>query len=266
MIFYHIQESNDQLIILNRDDFIQILLDIWENMRARSLNCSTICNGVYMGQCNNLTFLKRSLHTGCTCWLYTDYFNMRIKKLGKCGYTCCKSASTDWHQNIIYKRKLLNDLHSNGSLAGSNCRIIKRMNKGIALFFSKLQSICTGLIINITMKNNLCAIPFCTLYFNKRCSGRHYDHGLHTVFVCRICHTLCMISSGSCDQTFASLLVGKSTDLIISSTHLICTCSLHVLWFEEDLVSSEFREITALHQLGLLGYLLNYFCRFFKTL
>ena len=35
---------------------------------------------------------------------------------------------------------------------------------------------------------------------------------------------------------------------------------------EENLVSSEFREITALHQLGLLGYLLNYFCRFFKTL
>ena len=139
MIFYHIQECNDQLIILNRDDFIQIFLDIWENMRTRSLNCSTICNGVYMGQCNNLPFLKRSLHAGCTCRLYTDYFNMRIKKLGKCGYTCCKSASTDWHQNIIYKRKLLYDFHSNRTLAGCYCRIIKRMDKCIPFFLTQLK-------------------------------------------------------------------------------------------------------------------------------
>ena len=36
MVFYHIKESNDQLIILDRDDVIQILLDIREDILART--------------------------------------------------------------------------------------------------------------------------------------------------------------------------------------------------------------------------------------
>ena len=32
MIFYHIQESNDQLIIIDGNDIVQIFLDIWEDI------------------------------------------------------------------------------------------------------------------------------------------------------------------------------------------------------------------------------------------
>ena len=50
VVFYHIKESNDQLIIVDRDDVIQILLDVREDVLARCLYCSTICNGIYLGK------------------------------------------------------------------------------------------------------------------------------------------------------------------------------------------------------------------------
>ena len=266
VILNHIKEGNDQLIILDGNDSIQVLLDIWENMGSRSLNCSTVCNGIYVRKGYNLALFQGSFHAGCSGWLNTDNFNVRIEQLGKCGNTCCKSASTDWYQDIVYKRKLLNDLHCDGSLTGCNSRIIKRMDEGIAFFLCQVQCISTGFIVNITVKDYLCAVSFGALYFNKRCGGRHYDHCFHTIFMCGIGNTLCMVSCGSCNQPFASLLIGKSTDLVISSAHLVCACSLHVLRFKKYLVSGQFREIAAFHQLGLLGYLLNNFCRFFKTL
>ena len=39
VVFYHIKESNDQLIIVDRDDVIQILLDVREDVLARCLYC-----------------------------------------------------------------------------------------------------------------------------------------------------------------------------------------------------------------------------------
>ena len=231
MVLNHVKESNDQLIILNRDDIIQILLDIRENLLSRSLYSSTISNRIYMRKSHNLPLLQRSLHTCCTSRLNTDYFDMWIQKLRKCGNTCCKSASTDRNQNIINKWKLLNDLHCNGTLSCGNCRIIERMDKGISLFLSKFQCMCTCLIIYITMQDNLCTITLCSLNLDQRSCGRHNNHCLHTIFMRSIGNTLCMISGGCCDQTFISLFIGKSADLIIGTTNLICTCTLHILRF-----------------------------------
>ena len=102
MILNHIQESHDQLIILNRDDIIQILLDIRENLLTRCLNSSTICDRIYMRKRHNLPLLQRSLHTCSPGRFHTDHLNMRIQKLSQCRNTSSKSAPTDRNQNIIH--------------------------------------------------------------------------------------------------------------------------------------------------------------------
>ena len=207
MILNHVKESNDQLIILNRDDIIQILLDIRENLLSRSLYSSTISNRIYMRKSHNLTLLQRSLHTCCTGRLNTDYFDMWIQKFRKCGNTCCKSASTDRNQDIINKWKLLNDFHCDRTLSCCNCQVIKRMDKCISLFLGKLQCMCTCLIIYIAMQNNLCTIALCSLNLDQRSSCRHNDYCLYSIFMSCISNTLRMISCRCCDQPFISLFI-----------------------------------------------------------
>ena len=240
VVFYHIKESNDQLIIIDRNDIIQIFLDIREDMLTRSLYRSTICNRIYMRKSNDFAFLHGGLHAGCSGRLYTDDLDMRVQKLGKCGNTCCQSASSDRYKDIIYKRKLLYDFHCNGSLSCRNSRIVKRMDKGISFFFCQFQSISTGLIIDISLEDDFCAVALGALYLNKRCGRRHNNDCLCTKLVCCIGNTLCMVSCGCGDQTFSSFFFRKGADLVVCATDFICAGTLHILWFKKNLVSCQF--------------------------
>ena len=240
VIFNHIQESNDQFIILNGDDPVQILLDIREDFGTGRLNSSTICNSIYMRKGNHFPFLKRCFHASCTGRLYTNHFDMGIQKLCKCGNSCSKSAASNRHKNVIYQRKFLYDLHSNGSLTCSYCQIIKGMDKSISFFFCQFQCKCTGFIIYIPMKDHLCPIAFGTLYLDQGCGGWHDDDCFYPIFMCCIGNTLSMVSCRSSDQPFASLFFRQCTDLIISTTHLICSCTLHIFRFKINLISSHF--------------------------
>ena len=208
-------------------------------MFTRSLYSSTVGDCIYMWQSNYFTLFKRCLHTCRTGRLYTNDFNMRIQKFCKCGYTCCKSASSDWNKNIIYKRKLLYDFHSNRTLAGCYCRIIKRMDKCIPFFLSKFQCISTCLIIYISFQNYVCTVTLGTFYFDQRCCCRHNDHCFCTKFMRSISNTLCMISSRCCDQTFCTLFFCKRADLIVCTANLIGSCTLHVFWLQIYFVSRE---------------------------
>ena len=194
MIFNHIQKSHDQLIIFNGNDAVQIFLKIREDMLARSLHCSTVRYGIYMRKGYNFSFFQRRFHTGCSCRLYSDHPDMRIQKLRKSGNTGSQTAAANRYKNIVYKRKLLDDLHGNGTLSGGNCRIIKGMDKRIAFLFCQLQSISAGFIIDIALQDHLCSIAFCPFHLNKRRCGRHYDDRLYPEFVSSIGNTLSVIS------------------------------------------------------------------------
>ena len=41
MVFYHIQKSHDQLIIIDGNDIVQIFLDIWEDITKEPYNFDT---------------------------------------------------------------------------------------------------------------------------------------------------------------------------------------------------------------------------------
>ena len=185
----------------------------------------------------DLTFLQRCFHAGCSCWLHADDFDMRVEEFCKGRNTGCKSAAADWDENVIYQWKLLYDLHGNGSLAGCYCRVIEWMNKCISVLICKLKCICTCFIVNISVKDNLCAITLGTFYLDQWCGGRHDDDCFYSVFMCGIGNTLCVVSCGCGNQAFISLFIGKCTDLIVCATYFVGTGALHVLRFQVNLVS-----------------------------
>ena len=119
-------------------------------------------------------------------------------------------------------------------------RIIKGMDKSISFFFCQFQCKCTGFIIYIPMKDHLCPIVFGTLYLDQGCGGWHDDDCFYPIFMCCIGNALSMVSCRSSDQPFASLFFRQCTDLIISTTHLICSCTLHIFRFKINLISSHF--------------------------
>ncbi len=71
-------------------------------------------------------------------------------------------------------------LHSDGSLTGCNGQIIERVDKGIAMLCCQLVCLCTGLIVHISVQNNLSAVALGTVYFDERCGRRHHNDSLCT--------------------------------------------------------------------------------------
>ena len=158
MVFDHIQKGHNQLVVIDRDDLINILLKIGEHMLARCLHGCPVRNGADSRKCNNMASLQRSRKARCPRRFDTDHLDVRIQHLCQRGHACCQSAATDRNQDILHKRKVLEDLHHDCPLAGCNGRIIKRMDEGIALLLRKLQRIGTGLIVHISVQNNFRSI------------------------------------------------------------------------------------------------------------
>ena len=103
------------------------------------------------------------------------------------------------------------------------------MDKGISILLCKLQSMLTGFVIYITVKNNLCSERLRAVHLDQRCGGRHYNDSLAAIGFCCIGNTLCMIAGRRRDQTLCAFFLRKSADLIIRTAHLIGAGPLHIL-------------------------------------
>src|SRR5699024_1967834 len=130
-------------------------------------------------------------------------------------YTCNQSASSYRDKDIINSRKLMNDLHGYTSLALRYIQVVERMDECVSMLFGKLVGLVTGIIINISVKNDIRSQILCSVYLDQRRNGRHNDRCLASEHLCRVGNALGMISCGSRDQSFLLFLLGQRTDLII---------------------------------------------------
>ena len=96
MIFDHIEESSDKLIIFYSQHLIDVLLCILENVVSDTFYCSTVCYGICTVQCDRLARSKCHCHTWRSSRLNTDHFNLWIQHFCKCRYTCNQSAAANW--------------------------------------------------------------------------------------------------------------------------------------------------------------------------
>ena len=194
MILHHIQKSHYQFIVFHGNDLVYILLNIWENMISRTLYCGSVGYGIYGRKCHHFAFLQGSLHTVGAGRFHANHFDVGIQQFYKSGDSCGQTASPDRNQDIIYQWKFFYNLHSNGSLTGSNCRIIKRMDKGIAVLFGQLVSMVTSLVIHISIKDYFRPIALSPFHFYQRCGSRHNNYCFYSKCFCSIGNPLGMIS------------------------------------------------------------------------
>ena len=101
VILNHIQEGDNELIVLNRDDAVHILLNIGEKLFAGTLHRRAVRNGVGARQRYNLSRLERSLHAGRIFRLDTDHMDVRVQELREGRNTARKTAAANRHQNVI---------------------------------------------------------------------------------------------------------------------------------------------------------------------
>ena len=163
-------------------------------MLSRRFYCRTVRNRVHPGQGCNFAFIHGHLQTVCSFRLHTDHLDIRIQKLCQRGNARSQSASAHRYENVIYQRKFFNNLHGDRSLSCGNCRIVKRMDKGISMLFCQLIGMSAGLVIHIPVKYHFRPIALSSLHFDQRGCGWHDDHCFCSERLCRISDTLRMIS------------------------------------------------------------------------
>ena len=101
VIFHHIEERENELFIFDGDDVVKVLTHIRENLGSWRFDRSSVSDGVYAWQGNNLARLDGTQHAGSAFRLYSDDFDVRVQKLGKSRNACGKPTATDRDENII---------------------------------------------------------------------------------------------------------------------------------------------------------------------
>ena len=266
VIFHYIQKGYDQLVIGDCDNIVQIFLNIGENLFSRRLDGCTVCNGVDRGKRRHFFILQGYLHTVGACRLYADHLDIGVQHFGQGRDSGTESASADGNENVIYERKLLYDLHGNGSLSGGHRQIIEGMDKSVTMFLGQSVRMLTGFIVDVAVKYHLSAVALGALYFHQGSRRRHDDDCFCAVSLRRVGHALGMVSGRSRNQSLCPLFIGQRADLIIGAANLVGSSHLHVLRLQIDLVSCLLAEILAVQKLCLYGNLFYYLRSFFKFL
>ena len=251
VIFHHIQECHHELLIRNGDDFIDVLLNIWENLFAWTFYRSAVCNCVHTRKLGDFAVFQGHLHAVRASRFHTDDVDLRIQKLGEGGNAGSETASSDGNQDGIDDRKLLDDFHGDGALSGRDSQIIKGMDEGVAVFRSELKSLLAGIVVDISVENNLRAVALCPFYLDQGRGCRHDNDCLAAVCLCSICDSLCVVARGCGDEPLLTVLFTHRADLIIGAADLVGAGYLHVLRLQIAAVSSLSTEIFAVDQLGV---------------
>ena len=130
VVLDHVEEGDNQLIVLNRDNAVQVLLNVGENLLAGALHRSAVRNRVSTRQCHNLARRERSLHASRILRLHADHMDVRIQQFRESRDAAREAAAADRHENVIDCRQLFHDFHRDAALAGCDRQVVKRMHKG----------------------------------------------------------------------------------------------------------------------------------------
>ena len=138
------------------------------------------------------------------------------------------------------------------------------MDEGIPFFLGQFCSILTGIVVHISIQNDFRTIALGPVHLDQRRHRRHNDRCLAAECICRISHTLGMVSGGGRDQPPAPLFFGKRADLVVGAPQLISSGVLHIFRFQVHPSACHFTQIITVYQLGGTGDPLHHFRGIFK--
>ena len=173
--------------------------------------------------------------------------------LCKGGDTGGESAAPDGDEDDVNQRELFIDLHGDGSLAGCDSRIIKGMDKGIAVLFCKLERVPAGLVVHVAVQDDLGTQGLGAVHLDERRRGRHDDHGLAAVAFRCVGDTLGVVSGRGGDQALCPCLVRKRAYFVIGAADLVGTGALHILRLEIYLRTGQITVIVGLDEIRGAG-------------
>ena len=229
MVLYHIEKSADQFIIFHRQNTVNVLLGVWEDGFSYALYCSSVCDRIGAIQRYRPSGLDSRRHAGRRCRLHADHLDLWIQHLCQSRHAGDESAAADWYQYVIHRRKFLHDLHSDGSLAGSDIQVVKRMDERIAVLLCQPDRMRAGIIIDIAVKHDICPVTLGTVHFDQRRDRGHNDGCLASKLLGSVCHALGMVACGCGNQPLLPFFLAHCTDLVICPAHLVCPGILHIL-------------------------------------
>ena len=129
MAFHHVEERDDELIVLDRDDVVEVFLDVGEDLVARLLNRRAVGDRGDVGQLDDVARLERRLHAGGPGRFDADDLDAGVEQLRQGGNARGQPAASDGNEDDVDQRQLLHDLHGDGSLAGCDDGSLKGVDE-----------------------------------------------------------------------------------------------------------------------------------------
>ena len=138
------------------------------------------------------------------------------------------------------------------------------MDKRKALLLRKLQRVLACLVIDISIQDDPCAVAFCAVYLDQGRRCRHDNRSRDPIDFSSVGHALRMVPRRCGDKPLCTFFLTQSTNLVISTPHLVGPGILHILRFQVHLVPRLLRKILTINQVCRQNYLFYLICGFLK--
>ena len=207
VVLHHVEERHDELLVFDRDDPVEVSLEIGEDLVARLLHGGAVGDGAHMRQFHDMPRLERGLHACGPRRFYADHLYVRIQKLGHGRYSRGEPAAADGHQDVVDKRQLLHDFHRDGALAGRDAQVVEGVHEGELALLGQLERAGVGLVVHVACEHDLSSERFGALHLDIGGRCGHDDGGGHAVALRRVGHALRVVAGRRGDEAALALVV-----------------------------------------------------------
>ena len=132
LFFDQRQDGRGDLVLGDQGDVVHIFVHQFKGVDPRLLDSDAVGNGGHAGQALDLSRLYRIVHAGRACRLDAVDLGTGIHGLDGAGDARDQTAAANGHDDGIHIVQLVEDLQTDGALAGDHVLVVKGVDKGVA--------------------------------------------------------------------------------------------------------------------------------------
>ena len=169
--------------------------------------------------------------------MHANDFDLGAHRFDVVGHPRNQAAAANSHKHRMQRPLVLaQHFHGNRALAGNHIRVVKRVDKGQALFFLQRGGVGVCIRVTVAKQHHLAAQAAHRIHLELRRGGWHHDHGARAQLVRTECHALRMVAGRGADHTFFELLRAQLHHLVVSAAQLETAHRLLVFALEQHRV------------------------------
>ena len=190
MPLHHVEEGLDQLVVLDRDDLVDVLPHVGEDLLARGLHRDAVGDRLCDGQCHDMPRLHARLHGRCPDGFHADDLHARVQQLRERRDARRQAAAADRDQDHVHVRQILKDLIGDRALARRDRQVVERMHIGQPFLGGQARGHRRGLVEIPAGQDHVRSEVLRVIYLHERSRRRHDDRRLHARLARRVGHAL----------------------------------------------------------------------------